>query len=448
LPVDQQGRSYPGISQERHTMNLGDEMYQWVVDLFPINRSLTGDGVRQTLAYLNELLDGRMVYHEVPTGTRAFDWVVPKEWNIRDAWIKDASGHKIIDFQASNLHVVGYSVPVDEIISLAELQRHLFSLPDQPDAIPYITSYYEERWGFCLTERQRQGLKKGDYHVFIDSVLQDGALTYGELIIPGHSTEEIFISTNICHPSMANNELSGPVVTTALARHFLSLPEHRYTYRIIYIPETIGSLVYLSRNIELLQRNVIAGFVVTCVGDDRAFSLLHSRYGNTLADKIAENVLKHCCPDYKSYSYLDRGSDERQYGFPGVDLPMVSIMRSKYREYPEYHTSLDNLDLISPAGLLGAFDVLRESCSILESNKYYKIKGLGEPQLGKRGLYPTVSTKSSNDLVRDMMNFIVYADGTNDLVDISNIIDRPVSALWPIVERLLEADLLEEVAVG
>ena len=427
-------------------MNLGDEMYQWAVDLFPINRSLTGNGVRRTLAYLNELLADQMVYHEVPSGTQAFDWVVPKEWNIRDAWVKDASGHKIVDFKESNLHVVGYSVPIDKVISLEELQQHLFSLPDQPDAIPYITSYYKERWGFCLTERQRSSLKQSDYHVFFFFSLEDGALTYGELIIPGRSTEEIFISTNICHPSMANNELSGPVVTTALARYFLSLPEHRYTYRIIYIPETIGSLVYLSRNLEILKRNVKAGFVVTCVGDERAFSLLHSRYGNTLADKVAKHVLTNCCPDYKAYSYLERGSDERQYGFPGVDLPMVSIMRSKYGAYPEYHTSLDNLDFISPDGLEGAFNVLRASCDILESNKYYRIKSIGEPQLGKRELYPTVSTKQTKARVRDMMNFIAYADGSNDLVDISNIVGRPVSALLPIVERLLAANLLEEVS--
>ena len=425
----------------------GHEMYQWLKELFPICRSLTGNGVRETLAYINKLVSGKLNIHEIRTGTKVFDWTIPKEWNIRDAYIKDESGKKVVDFQSSNLHVVGYSIPVDKVMPLEELEKHLYSLPEAPDAIPYVTSYYEERWGFCLSEKERRKLKPGNYHVFIDSSLKKGSLTYGELILPGSSKKEILLSTYICHPQMANNELSGPVVQTALAQWLMALPKRRYTYRIIFIPETIGSIAYLSRNLKTMKRNTIAGFVITCVGDNRAYSLLRSRYGKTLADKVAVNILKHHSPNYKEYPFLKRGSDERQYCSPGVDLPVVSIMRTKYGEYPEYHTSLDNVDLVSPEGLGGSFEVLRKCCETLEKNKYYTINCLCEPQLGKRGLYPTISTKNSSASVRKMMNFIAYADGTNDLLDISNLIDVPVWELYPVADKLLEAGLISSLPV-
>lgn len=426
---------------EDELTHCGPFMYQLMVRLFPICRSITGDGLRETLRILQEHIPLR--FFEIPSGTKVFDWTVPKEWNIRDAFVLDPEGRKIIDFKRNNLHVLGYSVPVDKFISLSELQSHLHSLPDQPDAIPWVTSVYEERWGFCLAHNQRAQLEDGIYRVVIDSELKHGSLTYAELLIPGASSKEIFISTYVCHPSMANNELSGPVVATALAKWIASKPR-RFTYRLIFIPETIGSIAYLSRNFESMKSNIIAGFNLTCVGDERAYSYLPSRNGSTLADKVALNILRSKHPEFRRYSFLDRGSDERQYCSPGIDLPVVSLMRTKYREFPEYHTSHDDLELVSSAGLEGSFDLHKDCIELLERNKVYHMRCLGEPQLGMRGLYPTIATKKSHRQVIDMLNFIAYADGTNDLVDISNAIQVPVRDLYPIIEKLTEADLLSE----
>lgn len=421
----------------------GNEMYGLCERLFPICRSITGNGVRETLNILKEYCPELKIY-EVPTGTKVFDWQVPKEWNIREAYIENSSGAKIIDFKNNNLHVVGYSVPVDKIVDLSELKAIIYTQEDQPDVIPYVTSYYKERYGFCMSTVQKDSLPEDKYHIYIDSELKDGSLTYGEIIIPG-GEKEVFLSTYICHPSMANNELSGPAVAIHLAKWLRSLKERRYTYRIIFIPETIGSITYLSRNLDILKKNVIAGFNISCVGDDRTFSYVASRYGNTLADKVAKNVLKYYYPDYKSYSFLDRGSDERQYNAPGVDLPVCSICRSKYGKYPEYHTSKDDLQLISAAGLQGAFEVYQECIVALENNFKYKINVLCEPQLGKRGLYPTMSQKGSYDAVKAMTDFIAYADGTNDLIDISNIIGVPINELVNIVDKLLKNKLIDKV---
>jgi len=412
---------------------IGKETYKLVKRLFPICRSITGNGIRETLKIIQEHIPIKI--HEVPTGTKVFDWTVPKEWNIKDAYVKDKDGNKIIDFKKNNLHVVGYSAPVNKTVTLSELQEHLYSLPDQPEAIPYITSYYKERWGFCIAHKDRGQLKEGKYNVFIDSELKDGSLTYGELIIPGESKNEVFFSTYVCHPSMANNELSGPAVTTFLTKWILS-KRRRNTYRIIFIPETIGSITYLSKNLDAMKKNVVAGFNVSCVGDNKVYSYLPTRSGSTYADKVALNILSFKHPDFIRWSFLDRGSDERQYNAPGVDLPVCCVIRSKYGTYSEYHTSLDNLDFVSPEGLAGTYDVLKECVKLIEENRIYKINCLGEPQLGKRGLYPTISTKSSGDEVRSIMDFIAYADGENDLIDISNKINVPVWELYPLIEKL------------
>ena len=423
--------------------NCGPEMHALMADLFPICRSITGDGVRESLRVIQRRIPFTIV--EVPSGTTAFDWIIPKEWNITDAYVLDESGKKIVDFQKSNLHVVGYSVPVNKTVSFSELQAHLYSLEDQPNAIPYVTSYYEERWGFCIPHNLRQTLKEGSYKVVIDSELKYGHLTYAELIIPGELEQEIFLSTYVCHPSMANNELSGPVVTTMLAKWIASEPR-RYTYRIIFIPETIGSLTYLSRHLSWMKEHVIAGFNVTCVGDDRAYSYVPSRHGNTLADKVALAILDEKHPDFIRYSYLDRGSDERQYCSPGVDLPVVSVMRSKYRAYPEYHTSLDNLEVVTPTGLQGGFSVLRDCVELLEKNRVYRATCFGEPQLGRRQLFPSLGTKKTPQMVMDTLNVLAYADGKHDLVGISTIARIPFFRLFPIVDELIKAGLLAEVA--
>ena len=422
--------------------DIGVQMHGWARDLFPICRSLTGDGVRTTLNYIKNLLPDLQIL-SVPSGTQAFDWTVPDEWTIRDAYVLDEAGARIIDFKAHNLHVVGYSEPVDQWLDLEELNKHLYSLPDQPDAIPYITSYYARRWGFCLTHEQREKLKPGRYRAVIDSDLKPGVLNYAELILPGQSEQEVMLSTYVCHPSMANNELTGPVVALALARWLMSR-KNRYTYRIVFVPETIGSIVYLSRNIDHLKRQVLAGFNITCIGDDRCYSYLPSRDGNTLSDRAALHVLKHIDPDFKRYSWLDRGSDERQYCAPGVDLPIATIMRSKYGEFPEYHTSLDDLNLVTPEGLAGGFNALRQAIEVIESNVFLKTTVLCEPQLGKRGLYPTLSTKETGAQVRAMMNLISYCDGRS-LLEIAEIIDEPVSKLLGILKPLIENGLIEAI---
>lgn len=419
--------------------SVGVKMYQLAEELFPICRSITGEGIRYTLNRLKKEVP-QIVLHEIPTGTKVFDWVVPKEWEISEAYIEDMKGNRIVDFQKNNLHVVGYSIPIDAIVSGDELQAHLYSLPEHPDWIPYVTSYYKERWGFCVTESSRKKLTDNQYHVVIKSKLFDGSLTYAELLIPGQVSDEIFFSTYACHPSMANNELSGPVVQIELAKLLMSR-KNKYSYRLIWIPETIGSITYLSKNLDYMKEHIIAGYNITCVGDDRAVSYIQSRKGNTIADRAAKNVLKYIAPDYMEYSYLNRGSDERQYNAPGIDLPVCSICRTKFHEYPEYHTSADDLKLISPKGLEKSYYIYKEIIQALEVNEIYRINCLCEPQLGPRGLYPTECFNRSSIAVKDMMDFIAYADGTMDLIEISDKINVPVKKLDEIAQVLLKANL-------
>lgn len=422
-------------------MSIGQSMYQLAERLFPICRSLSGNGFRESLQILTKGLKDFRTY-EIPTGAQVFDWTVPKEWNIRGGYIETLDGKRIIDFKDTNLHVMGYSTPIDAVISRKELLEHVYTQPDQPDWIPYVTSYYKERWGFCMSEKQKQTLMEEKYHIVIDSDLKEGSLTLGDIVIKGETDEEIMFTTYLCHPSMANNELSGPVVWRALIDYVLALRKRRYTYRFVINPETIGSIAYLSRNLDVLKKNLIAGFVLSCVGDNRTYSYVESKYCNTLADRVVRNVLSYHYPEYKTYSFLKRGSDERQYCSAGVDLPVCGICRSKYAEYPEYHTSADDMSLISPEGLQGAYEVCTKIINALEYNAHYIMTCKGEPQLGKRGLYPTTSQKGLVDEVLALIDFIAYADGQGDLIEISNTIGVPVDTLIPIVDKLTEHQLL------
>ena len=391
---------------------LGEEMHGWATDLWSVPRSLTGDGVRATLAYLGDRVGGIEV-HEIPTGTEVLDWVVPDEWAIRGAWIEGPDGRRVVDWADCNLHVVGYSTAVDAVLTRDELEPHLHSLPAQPDAIPYVTAYYARTWGFCLAHRQREALGDGPFRVVIDAEHRQGSLTYGDCVIPGETDREVLLSTYICHPSLANNELSGPVVMTAVARWLQALPRRRYTYRLAWLPETIGAIAYIAAHGDHLRRHVDAGWVLTCLGDERAYSMVASRNGATASDRIGRAVLASR-PNATEYAFLDRGSDERQWCAPGVDLPVASIMRSKYGTYPEYHTSLDDLELVTPLGLAGGFGAVRECIERVEAETRWQSTVAGEPQLGRRGLYPTTSFAGSASGVKPMMDVLAYCDGAHD----------------------------------
>lgn len=428
-------------------MKIGSEIHEFARELWPINRSITGEGVRETLKKISHHLP-TLDIKSVPSGTKVFDWEIPNEWYINEAYIIMPNGKKICNFSENNLHLVGYSIPFKGKVTLKELKNHLHTLPSQPNAIPYITSYYQERWGFCLTQEQFDSLEDGIYEVCIDTKLFDGVLNFAELLIKGKSNKEVFLSTYICHPSMANNELSGPSVLTFLAKWLLGIREPEYSYRIVFVPETIGSITYLSLNYKEMKSKVIAGFNVSCVGDDRMYSFLPTRSGNTTSDVVAKHALKWVDSNYQTYTWLDRGSDERQYCSPGIDLPIASIMRTKYGQYPEYHTSLDDLEnVVTPGGLEGGYTVLKKAIEVIEKNKIYKVKVLCEPQMGKRGLYPTLSSKKSDKKVKLMMDLISLCDGENSLLNIADELCVPIWDLYEIVDNLLKHDLLEDITI-
>lgn len=423
----------------------GEEIYNFCKKIFPINRSLTGDGVRKTLKEIEKIIPEIEIF-EIPTGSKCFDWEVPKEWNCRQAYILTPEGKKICNYNKNNLHIVQYSIPINKEVSYEELEKHLYSLPDLPDAIPYVTSYYNETWGFCISDNERKKLKKGKYKVVIDSLLKEGSLSYGEIIFKGKEDKEILFTTYICHPSMANNETSGIALNTFLAKYIKSLKNRRFTYRFVFVPETIGSICYIDKNLNNLKKNLQAGFVVTCVGDNLSYSYIASRNANTLADKVALNVLKYSVKEFKEYSFTIQGSDERQYCSPKVDLPVCSVTRSRYGTYKEYHTSLDNMDFVSSEGFNGAYEVYVKIINILENNYYYELTTFCEPQLGKRGLYPNISTLETARETNVMMNLLSYADGKNDLIDIANIIGVSADKLIDIAKKLEKYNILTQIA--
>ena len=424
----------------------GTTLFSWMKDLFPMNRSLSGDGNRETLNYLKQLVPDLQI-QEFPSGERVFDWTVPDEWNVSDAYIETADGRKVAHFKENNLHLVGYSEAVDKVVDKVELLNHIYYLPEYPNAIPYVTSYYEKNWGFCVTKYEYENLGDGPFKVFIGSSFktgeQGGSLSYGEIVLPGTSTQEVIFSTYICHPSMANNELSGPVICTALAR-YLSSNNHHYTYRFLFLPETIGAIAYLHRNLPSLKTSVIAGWVLTCLGDAGEFSHIPSRLGNNYADKITKETLDKLAPNYRKYSWLDRGSDERQYCSPGIDLPFSSITRSKYGTYKEYHTSADNLSLMSETSLLDSYTLFVNLINRIEESRVPKMKVPCEPQFGKRGLYPNLSRRDAYTInVRRLKDIYSYFDGTHTIEEIADICGVTIAQVEEIVKIFQREDLVE-----
>ena len=423
------------------------KLWKWANDLFPVCRSITGEGTRYSLFYIKNILPKLKIF-QIKSGTKVFDWKIPEEWLIKNAYIMNFKGKKLIDFKENNLHVLGYSTPINKLINFAKLEKNLYSLPKFPSAIPYVTSYYERRWGFCISHKQKLKLKKEKkpLRVLIDSKLFKGCMNYGELIIKGKSKKEIFISTYICHPSLANNEISGPVVTTALAEWINNLRNKYYTYRIIFIPETIGSIAYISKNLKKLKKEVKAAFNVTCVGDNNSYSYLESKSKNTLSDRSAVKAFETLKIKYKKFSFLnDRGSDERQYSSPGVDLPFCSMMRSKYGEYKEYHTSKDNLSFISSKGLLGGYEVIKTAIEILELNIKYIASNKCEPQFSKRNLKSTLGGSALNQDYKIMSDILSYADGKNDVIELSNILNKNIFLINKSIKTLLKFKLLKVV---
>ncbi|WP_257939309.1 DUF4910 domain-containing protein [Campylobacter lari] len=419
-------------------------MYELACELFPIYRSITGKGFRQSLKILDEAMGGDILkIHSIASGSKVFDWEVPAEWEINDAYIITLDGEKICDFKQNNLHVLNYSESIDTELDLASLQEHLYSIEEMPDAIPYVTSYYKRRWGFCIKHEDRVKLKEGKYKVFIDAKHhENGVLNYADLLIPStqETKDEILISTYLCHPSMANNELSGPVVATFLAKWLLELKERKYNYRFVFAPETIGSIVYLSKHLKHLQKHTKAGFVLSCIGDDNAYSLIHTPSENTLADKVALHTLKEK-NNFKEFSFLDRGSDERQYCSPLVNLPVVCVCRTRFGDYKEYHTSKDDLNFISEEGLQGGLKAMQEIIMNLEVNEIYQNTVFCEPNLGKRDLY--IDHCKREGRVENILSFLAYCDGKNDVLDIASKLSIQAYELKDLIEKLKTNQLIK-----
>jgi aminopeptidase-like protein len=400
---------------------MKNQLEEYFDRLWPICRSITGNGLRTSFNILREIIP--LELHEVPTGTEVYDWTIPNEWNIRDAYILCPNGDKIAQFHVNNLHVVNYSVPVNQDITFEELKHHLHFIEEMPDAIPYITSYYKESWGFCITYNEFIKLpKSGTYTVVIDSELAPGSLTYGELTLKGESSEEILFSTYLCHPSMANNELSGPLTLAFLYRQIAQLSNRKYTYRFVVAPETIGVIAFLSQFGEAMKKNIVAGYVLTCCGDDGDFVYKQSKLGNSLADAIAEHVLTFQSVPFKIIPFSVGGSDERQYCSPGFNMPVGSLTRSMYQRYPQYHTSLDNKSFISFSALEHTVAVYFGFVKALELNGFpINTIPYCEPQLGKRGLYPNaLAPNVARTHIHNMMHVLSFADGTMSLLEIAN----------------------------
>ncbi len=430
------------IGKEINVQDTSDKMYELVSNLYPICRSITGDGVRKTLNFVQQEIP--LEIHEVNSGTAVFDWTVPKEWNIRDGYIKNSQGEKIIDFQKLNLHVLNYSIPIHQKINLEELKKHVITIPDKPEWVPYRTSYYKETWGFCMSHNQLLQMQDDEYEVCIDSTLEDGSLTYGEYFIPGESNEEVLISCHTCHPSLANDNLAGIALTTFLAQ-YLSQLKLKYSYRFIFIPGTIGSITWLARN-EANVDKIKHGLVVTCIGDPGKSHYKKSRRGNAEIDKAAIHVLQRSGQEYVIQEFSPYGYDERQFCSPGFNLPVGCFMRSPHGTYPQYHTSADNLDLVKPEYLADSLTKFLAVLNIIENNKkYINQNPKCEPQLGKRGLYSAVGGQTDTKKRELAMLWVLnMSDGENSLLDIAEKSDLEFDLIKETADTLLEFDLLKD----
>ncbi|MEX1241866.1 MAG: DUF4910 domain-containing protein [Cyclobacteriaceae bacterium] len=424
----------------RNARTKGHQMHLLMEELYPICRSITGDGVRQTLSILKKHIP--LTIHKIRTGATVFDWEVPKEWNIRDAYIKDSRGQKIVDFGNSNLHVLNYSTPIHQQMPLRELREHLYTLPDYPDWIPYRTSYYKEDWGFCISHRQLQQLEDDVYEVFIDSSLKKGYLTYGEYFLPGELSEEVLLSTHVCHPSLCNDNLSGISVLTFLAK-YLQTQKLRYSYRFLFIPGTIGAIAWLSIN-EIKTRNIKHGLVASLLGDNGPFTYKKSRRGNAEIDKIVPEVLRNLNVQHRVINYSPYGYDERQFCSPGFNLPVGSLTRTLYGQFPEYHTSADNLEFVKPEALDGSLKIYQAVIRMLEENeRYINTNPKCEPQLGRRKLYSLVGgRKESADFQMATLWVLNLSDGSHSLMDISKESGLPFELIREAANKLGECRLL------
>jgi aminopeptidase-like protein len=423
-------------------LETGSQMYQLMAELYPICRSITGNGLRESLRIIQKHIP--LELHEVPTGTPVFDWNVPNEWNIRDAYVKGPNGEKIIDFQRSSLNVVNYSVPVRAKMPLAKLKEHVHSLPDHPDWVPYRTSYYKETWGFCLSQRALESLEEGEYEAVIDSSLEAGNLTYGEFYLKGATQDEILISSHSCHPSLCNDNLSGMVLATFLAK-YLQTCKLQYSYRFIFAPGTIGAITWLARN-ESKTSRIKHGLVAACVGDKGKFHYKKSRRGDAQIDAAVVHALKHSGEDYVVSDFTPYDYDERQYCSPGFNLPVGSLTRTPHDCYPENHTSADNMDFVSPKHLAGSFQVYSKVMGILEQNKkYLNMNPKCEPRLGKRGLYGAVGGKRDANTYELALQWTLnYSDGQHSLLDIANKSGFRFEVIQEAASRLAEHNLLVE----
>ena len=427
---------------QRDPAELGKELHAFAAQLYPICRSISGEGIRQTLELIGERIPLRKF--SVPTGTQVFDWTVPKEWNIRDAYVKDSSGRRVIDFQKSNLHVLNYSTPIRASLALSDLKSHLFTIPEQPDRIPYRTSYYKEDWGFCLSHNQFLDMHEGWYEVCIDASLDNGVLTYGECYLQGQTSDEVIISCHACHPSLANDNLSGLTVATSLAK-LLSECDRRYSYRFLFIPGTIGAITWLARNQDAVGQ-IRHGLVLTCVGDAGGFHYKKSRRGNAEIDRAAEHVLKHQAEPFSILEFSPDGYDERQYCSPGFNLSVGCLMRSVWGRFPEYHTSADNLDFIHPAQLAGSLRLCAAIFDVLENNrKYRNLNPFCEPQLGRRNLYRATGGDAIGEEISARLWVLSLSDGEHSLLDIAERSGISFPRICEAAEQLREGGLLAPI---